>query len=72
MINFSVVAMIFITIIGSTGFKAVLSQDCGGVCTNPDEPCCCKQKEGYYVSEYSCACSEGEVKWQQCRYQPNV
>jgi hypothetical protein len=70
MINFFVVAMIFITIIGSTGFKAVLSENCDGVCTNPDEPCCCAQKDGYYVSSYTCACAGGQLQWQKCTYAP--
>lgn len=44
--------------------------NCDGVCINPQEPCCCAYKSGYYLESYSCACVGGELRWQECHYLP--
>jgi hypothetical protein len=66
-----VVAMIFIAIIATTSFKAIAGP-CDEVCPEENEPCCCEEKEGYYLISYTCACAEGELQWQECKYHPLV
>lgn len=46
--------------------------NCDGVCPDPNEPCCCEQREGYYLESYSCACAGGVLQWQECHYRPIV
>ncbi len=46
------------------------AENCDGVCTNPEEPCCCEKKDGYYVDVYSCGCAGGKLQWHQCHYMP--
>jgi len=66
-ILFFIVAMIFITITAITSFKAVAG-DCSELCTDPNEPCCCEQKDGYYLEFYMCTCGNGEMQQQECKY----
>lgn len=70
-ILFFVVAMIFISIIATTGFKVIAGGgECSEICDIPEEPCCCEIEEGYYLKSYSCACAGGELQWQECHYVP--
>ncbi|MBC7362414.1 MAG: hypothetical protein H5U06_09055 [Candidatus Aminicenantes bacterium] len=49
------------------GLKA---ENCAGICPDPNKPCCCEERDGYYLINYSCACAGGQLQWQECRYAP--
>ena len=41
-------------------------------CCDSEEKCCCADIEGWYLSEYECTCSGGEVTSRECNYMPDV
>lgn len=51
-------------------FLFLAGGNCNGVCPNPEEPCCCPKKDGYYLRSYTCACAGGQLQYQECHYTP--
>lgn len=51
-------------------FGNLPGSNCNDVCTDPEAPCCCPKKDGYYLGSYTCACAGGELQYQECHYEP--